>query len=92
MNIGMDQAIQRGRVAEETPLAARIVGIADVFDALVNVRCYKAAWSIEDAIKYIKSKSGMQFDPKVTEAFLKLHSEGIIQQLMTENESKSSPK
>ena len=81
-----------GRVAEETPLAARIVGIADVFDALVNVRCYKAAWSIEDAIKYIKSKSGMQFDPKVTEAFLKLHSEGIIQQLMTENESKSSPK
>ena len=81
-----------GRIAEETPLPARVVALADVFDALINARCYKEAWSIEDAVNYIKSKSGTQFDPKVTEAFLKLHSEGIIQQLITENESKSSPK
>ena len=81
-----------GRVAEETPLPARVVALADVFDALVNVRCYKAAWSIEDTIQYIKSKSGTQFDPKVTEAFLNLHSQGVIQQLMSENETKSSPK
>lgn len=76
-----------GKVADQTSLPARIVGIADVFDALVNVRCYKPAWSIEEAIQYIKAKSGSQFDPAVTDAFLKLYDEGVIEKLIVKNKA-----
>ena len=74
-----------GRVAAQTSLPARIVGIADVFDALINIRCYKSAWTIDEAITYIKEKSGTQFDPKVTEAFLKLYDQGVIEKLILES-------
>jgi len=44
-------------------IEARIVSIADVFDALTSERPYKKAWSVEDAVTEIKSKSGIFFDP-----------------------------
>ena len=57
---------------EEIPLAARIVAVADVFDALSHRRCYKEAWSLDDAFAEIQSCSGTQFDPEVVLAFMKV--------------------
>ena len=48
---------------------AACVAIADVFDALVSKRCYKEAWSPEDARAEILSQSGCQFDPALTVLF-----------------------
>ncbi len=56
----------------EIPLAARIVAVADVFDALSHKRCYKEAWSLEDAYNEIQKGSGTQFDPEMVNAFLKV--------------------
>ena len=51
------------------PIAARIIAVADVFDALVSVRPYKEAWSNEDAFLYLKEQSGSHFDPDCVDAF-----------------------
>lgn len=59
----------RGIKGEDIPLAARIMSLADVYDALVSKRVYKAPWSHEDACREIISKSGTQFDPQVVQAF-----------------------
>jgi putative two-component system response regulator len=57
---------------ESIPLAARIVAVADVYDALVQERPYKQAWSHEDALAEITAQSGKQFDPEIVEAFVAL--------------------
>ena len=59
-----------GLAGEDIPLAARIVAIADVFDALTSERPYKREWSVEDAVALIRAESGKHFDPKVVDAFL----------------------
>ncbi|MBK1725111.1 two-component system response regulator [Thiocystis violacea] len=59
-----------GLRGEAIPQAARIVAVADVFDALTTVRPYKAAWSSRDACSYIQSLSGAHFDPDCVSAFL----------------------
>ena len=59
-----------GLSGEAIPIEARIVSVADVFDALTHARPYKPAWEFSAAIAEIKSQSGRQFDPKVVEAFL----------------------
>lgn len=59
-----------GLAGEGIPLAARIVAVADVYDALVHQRPYKPAWSHDDAVAEIAAQSGKQFDPEVAEAFL----------------------
>jgi two-component system, response regulator RpfG len=53
---------------EDIPLAARIVAVADVFDALSSVRPYKQAWRIPDAVAYLKQQRGQQFDPRCVDA------------------------
>ena len=53
----------RGLRGEEIPLIARIVAVADVYDALTTERPYKPPWSSEDAIAYIQEKSWHHFDP-----------------------------
>ncbi len=58
-----------GLKGEEIPLGARIVAIADVFDALTSERPYKRAWSIEEATSWIEQQSGSHFDPGLVEAF-----------------------
>lgn len=55
---------------EEIPLIARIVAVADVFDALCSKRPYKEAWPAKKAIDYITSQSGKHFDPACVEAFV----------------------
>jgi HD-GYP domain-containing protein (c-di-GMP phosphodiesterase class II) len=57
-----------GLKGEKIPLEARIVTVADVFDALSSKRVYKGEWTVEDALKYIEERSGKLFDPKVVEA------------------------
>lgn len=57
---------------EEIPLAARIVSVADVFDALSHARVYKPAWTMEDAVNEIQKCAGTQFDPAVVEAFMQI--------------------
>ncbi|WP_246287791.1 HD domain-containing phosphohydrolase [Desulfolutivibrio sulfoxidireducens] len=54
------------------PLAARIVALADVYDALTSRRVYKPAWSDEEARAYIAGASGTHFDPEVVTAFFSL--------------------
>jgi putative two-component system response regulator len=51
------------------PTAARIVALADVYDALTHQRCYKRAWSHEEAMREIISLRGKQFDPFFADAF-----------------------
>ncbi len=62
----------QGLRGEEIPLAARIISVADVFDALTHERSYKMAWDVNDAVEEIRSNSGTQFDPQVVGAFLAL--------------------
>lgn len=57
---------------EQIPLSARIVAIADVFDALSHKRVYKEAWSVDDAFMEIQNLSGKQFDPELVMAFLQV--------------------
>jgi putative two-component system response regulator len=54
------------------PIAARVTALADVFDALTHVRPYKKAWSVRDSLEEIQSLRGRQFDPELTDVFLKL--------------------
>ena len=57
------------RKGREIPLSARIVALADVFDALTSRRPYKEAWSVEKALQLINEESGKHFDPEVVKAF-----------------------
>src|SRR5256885_2072904 len=69
-----------GLVGDHIPLCARIVAVADVYDALTSVRPYKAAWPEERAFEYITSQAGRHFDPRMVDAFLGMKSEvGQIQ-------------
>ena len=62
----------RGLKEESIPLAARVFAVADVWDALCSDRPYRPAWERDKALSYIKSLSGVHFDPKVVEVFLRL--------------------
>lgn len=62
-----DGGVQRGRKGEEIPLFARIVGLADVFDALSTARCYKEAWTEQRVLELIQSEAHRHFDPELVE-------------------------
>ena len=57
---------------EEIPLLARILSVADAFDAMTEDRIYRRALSREEAIKEIKDNAGSQFDPKIAQIFIDL--------------------
>jgi HD-GYP domain-containing protein (c-di-GMP phosphodiesterase class II) len=59
-----------GRRGEEIAPAARVVAVADVYDALKSDRPYKQAWPHEETVAYIQAGSGVLFDPVVVTAFL----------------------
>ena len=61
----------KGLCGTDIPLAARIIAFADVFDALTTERCYKTAFSYEQAKKMVVAASGRHFDPMVVEAYLR---------------------
>ncbi|VAX16729.1 Response regulator, partial [hydrothermal vent metagenome] len=70
-----------GLKEEDIKLEARIVAVADVFDALVNKRVYKKDWTIEEAIEEINNCSGSHFDPKLVDAWNELYKEGKLKQI-----------
>jgi len=57
-------------VGEAIPIEARIVAIADVFDALTSVRPYKKAWTVEEAVALLQNEKGKHFDPELVDLFL----------------------
>jgi two-component system response regulator RpfG len=59
-----------GIAGADIPLAARIVAVVDVFDALTSSRPYKRPWSVSAAVQYIRDRSGSHFDPDCVTAFL----------------------
>ena len=64
------QGYPTGIKGEEIPIEARIMALADVFDALVSKRCYKDAYSFDTAFGIIEESLGTQFDPKLGRVFL----------------------
>ena len=59
-----------GLKGNEIPIEARIVALADVYDAVTSRRCYKEAWSEDDAREFLEKQSGKHFDPRLVELFL----------------------
>ncbi|MGN0588910.1 MAG: HD-GYP domain-containing protein, partial [Ruminiclostridium sp.] len=64
-----------GLSGEEIPVEARIMALADVFDALVSKRCYKDSFSFEKAFSIIEESIGSHFDPGLGGLFLKCRPE-----------------
>jgi two-component system, response regulator RpfG len=60
-----------GLAGDAIPLEARIVAVADVFDALISRRPYKPAWSLDATFDYIREQSGKLFDPACVDALLR---------------------
>ncbi|MFR0692852.1 two-component system response regulator [Enterobacterales bacterium AE_CKDN230030158-1A_HGKHYDSX7] len=65
----------QGLAGEAIPLAARLMAVADVYDALISRRIYKNAMPHEAAVEHIRSQRGVHFDPQVVDAFLALQDE-----------------
>ena len=59
-----------GLKGEDIPIEARVVALADVFDALCSKRCYKEAWPVEKVVSMIKAAAGSHFDPKLVDLFV----------------------
>ncbi|MBR4513302.1 MAG: HD domain-containing protein [Lachnospiraceae bacterium] len=64
-----------GKKGDDIPLSARIMAIADVFDALVSKRVYKDAFPVDASLKIIKEEGGTHFDPRLADIFLDLKDE-----------------
>ena len=64
-----------GKKQNDIPLSARIMAVADVFDALISKRCYKDAFPVDASLKIIKEEAGTHFDPRLTEIFIDMHEE-----------------
>lgn len=74
-----------GTKGKDIHIFGRIVAIVDVFDALVNKRCYKAAWSFEQGLDHVKSLAGSHLDPELVTAFVKM--EPSVRQIYDANQS-----
>lgn len=78
-----------GLAGDEIPLAARIVALIDVFDALTSLRPYKEAWPIPKALDLLRAEAGRHFDPLVVEEFLKLEQKRETSRFIEWNEDMS---
>ena len=67
---------------KEIPLLARILSVADVYDALASDRAYRKKMKKNEIIKAIKEGRGTQFDPNVVDAFFKLYDKGVIEKII----------
>ena len=68
-----------GRAGEEIPLLARIVAVADAYDAITSERAYQPALPAAFALEEIRAFSGTQFDPVIVEAFMDSVSDGTFE-------------
>ena len=60
-----------GKKAEDIPINARIIGMADAYDAMISDRPYRVGLKLDEAIEEIRQNSGKQFDPTIVEVFLR---------------------
>ena len=65
----------QGLKGEQIPLSARLFAVVDVWDALRSDRPYRASWTHEKALEYIRAQEGTHFDPKAVELFMQVMSE-----------------
>ena len=80
----------QGLKGEEIPLVARIIGIADAYDAMTSTRVYRKRLKNEDVIKEIEKCAGQQFDPEITKVFLELLNNNAIEQISPDQEADES--
>lgn len=66
-----------GLKGEDIHIYGRIVGLSDVFDALMSERPYKQAWSMDETITWIQKESGRHFDPELVDILVKYQDEFI---------------
>ncbi len=64
-----------GRAGDDIPLSARLMAVADVYDALISPRVYKKGMSHEEAAAFIAGRRGVDFDPDIVDAFVELQAE-----------------
>jgi HD-GYP domain-containing protein (c-di-GMP phosphodiesterase class II) len=81
-----------GLSGEEISPEARIIKVADVFDALTSKRCYKEVWPVEKAAQYLREGAGTQFDLRCVEALLSRDQEilGIMKRFADESSEAAS--
>ena len=72
MNASMDVAIQTGLSGENIPLEARVVCVADSFDAMTSDRSYRPRYTLYKALEEIEKGAGTQFDPNLAILFVEL--------------------
>lgn len=63
------------KTGTEIPVEARIMALADVFDALVSKRCYKEAFSYDEAFRIMEESLGQHFDPELGKVFMECRPE-----------------
>ncbi len=71
---GYPHGLREGHI----PLTARLVAVADVYDALSHARPYKRAWTQEEVLAELQRQSGRQFQPEIVNALLALHASGAL--------------
>ena len=81
----------QGLKGEEIPLDARIIGIADAFDAMTANRIYRKQLDLDFVIKELKRNSGTQFDPKLVDILLSLIADGTIDVEKIYEKTKNDP-
>lgn len=82
----------QGLKGEEIPEMARIIGIADAYDAMTSNRVYRKRLDNETVINELKRCSGTQFDPNIAEIFVKMVEDGKFDDVRYENEPESDEK
>lgn len=60
----------RGLKGSDIHIYGRIIALADVFDALTHQRCYKTAWTVDDAVAFIQEQRGFHFDPELVDLMI----------------------
>ncbi|OHB72308.1 MAG: hypothetical protein A2V70_16505 [Planctomycetes bacterium RBG_13_63_9] len=83
------QGYPDGLAGEQVPLAARIVAIADVYEALSSRRVYKEAFSHQQCVRMIRDQAGKQFDPDLVEVFAEV--EGAFRQIACQFRDEAPP-
>lgn len=71
-----------GLAGEEIPIEARITAAADVLDALISYRCYKQAWTYEQALDELQRLAGQQLDPTVVEALSRSSNDASLREAL----------
>ena len=78
-----------GLKGEEIPLEARILAIADSFEAMTSARPYRPALSLEEVVKELRQGAGVQFDPKLVKAFIGIIEAGLPERVKIGQDSSS---